>query len=105
MSEQLPKELEELINKTDQKIINMERKLSYKYGVEDCYQAMQKTHVPKEMVERLSSALLGFIEYFHAIERGEYVNNGREARIRDFEQVLIDKSLDALKELEGENEN
>jgi len=49
----------------------------------------------KEIADHVSSLefrLGSFVEYFDAIEKGEYVENGRASRIRIFERILIDSS-------------
>lgn len=48
----------------------------------------------RQRAERLSSELLGFVEYFGAIGRGEV--GGSRPTLRTFERILLDKARAAL---------
>jgi hypothetical protein len=63
----------------------------------------EKVKVEKKKVQSLSYELLGFIEYFGAIERGE-VGESRP-RIRTFEKILLDKAREAIKSEKENDEN
>lgn len=54
----------------------------------------------KAQAEVLADSLHGFVEYFSAIERGDYAKNKRPAPLRTFEQILKDGGKSKLKAYE-----
>jgi chromosome segregation ATPase len=52
-----------------------------------------------EAQRELKNSLMGFVEYFSAIQRGEYNTNRRPSPLRDFEQVLLTQARQTLSTL------
>jgi hypothetical protein len=72
------------------------RDISSKCAGETIAELAMETRKQAEEIKCLRSALAAFVEYFNAIAAGEYESNGRAARIRPFEQVLLDRAAIAL---------